>query len=353
MTTVSAIVINYNGLHDLPDFLKSLFEQDYRDIELIIVDNCSNDGSTEFLREYSGLEKARGRFSGDSPLFIDSGGNSGFSSALNLGISRSSGRFILSLNTDIVLEPGFLSSLVSVMNGERVGSASGKLLRYPPWNRDNIIDSAGHLIFRNRLAENRGEGEPGSTAYTEKAEVFGTCGAAALYSMEMLEDIKVNGEYFDEDFFAFWEDLDVDWRSRLRGWHCIYNPDAVAWHRRGGAGYRKSLIVEFHNFKNRYLLAIKNDSLSGFLRNLPGIMLTDFLKTGALLVRCPRALLSIVEVLKLLPRMLAKRRIIQKRRSVDAGEIDKWFQPFRYRKWIRRHLLNRGELIIEGERSRR
>ncbi|MBN1288227.1 MAG: glycosyltransferase family 2 protein [Actinobacteria bacterium] len=353
MKQVSAIIINYNGLNDLPEFLESLRDQDYENIELVVIDNCSSDGSREFLKEFTGSDEAKKRFAGQSPTFIENRDNRGFSAALNTGISQSNGEFILSLNTDVVLEPEFLSTLMQSMNGEKVGSASGKLLRFPPHNRDNIIDSAGHLIFRNRLAENRGEGETGSSAYMEDAEVFGTCGAAALYSREMLEDIKVSGEYFDEDFFAFWEDLDVDWRSRLRGWHCVYNPRAIAYHKRGGAGYRKSVLVEYHNYKNRCLMVIKNDRLACVLRNLPGIIFTDLLKGGALLIRCPRALLASLEVLRLLPRMLKKRKTIQSGKTVSDSDIDKWFQPFYYGKWIRRHLLNRGEMIIEGEKTRR
>ncbi|MBN2168072.1 MAG: glycosyltransferase family 2 protein [Actinobacteria bacterium] len=353
MKQVSAIIINYNGLNDLPWFLDSLCSQDYENIELIVIDNCSNDGSREFLKEFVGSNKARNRFTGGSPVLIENEGNTGFSPALNTGISQSNGEYVLSLNTDVVLEPEFLSSLMLSMNGEKIGSASGKLLRFPPHNRDNIIDSAGHVIFRNRLARNRGEGETGSSACMEPTEVFGTCGAAALYSREMLEDIKVKGEYFDEDFFAFWEDLDVDWRSKLRGWHCVYNPEAVAYHKRGGAGYRKSLIVEYHNYKNRVLLMIKNDSLKGALGNMPGIFFVDLLRTGALLIRCPRALLSIGETLRLLPKMLGKRMVIQKRRLISDLEMEEWFLPFHYRKWIVHHLFRRGEMIVDGERLRR
>ena len=78
----------------------------------------------------------------------------------------------------------------------------------------------------------------------------------------------------------------------------------------------------------------------------------EALKGAALLVRCPRALLALVEVARLLPVMLAKRRVIQSRRVVSARELEAWFQPFGYRKWMRRHLLNRGEMIVEGERDR-
>ncbi|MHB8896124.1 MAG: hypothetical protein ACYC99_13240, partial [Candidatus Geothermincolia bacterium] len=84
-------------------------------------------------------------------------------------------------------------------------------------------------------------------------------------------------------------------------------------------------------------------------RNLPGIILVEILKAGALLVRCPRALLGLVDVVRLLPVMIAKRRVIQSRRLVPSRELERWFQPFDYVRWIKRHLLNRGEMIVEGE----
>jgi GT2 family glycosyltransferase len=351
MRPVSIIVINFNGLVDLPACLESIRSQDYPRIELLLIDNRSDDGSAEYMREFAGRPENRDLFVLDSPKVIENESNEGFSAALNVGVGESAGEFVMPLNTDVVLEPSFVSEMVRALESdERAGSASGKLLRFPPYGRDNIIDSAGHLVFRNRLAENRGEGFPGGASFLEPAEVFGTCGAAALYRREMLEDIEVDGEYFDEQFFAFWEDLDVDWRARIRGWKCLYNPRALAYHRRGGAGYRKSLLVEYHNLKNRCLLVIKNDAPRYFLRNLPGIAFTELFKAGALLVRCPRALGAYIEVVRLLPVMLKKRRFIQGRRVVPAGELETWFEPFHYKRWFRRHLLNRGEMVARGER---
>lgn len=353
MKLVSVVVINFNGAGDLPACLESVAGQDYPEIELVLVDNRSTDGSVDYLSRFAGDAANRARFAVGSPTLIRSRDNAGFSAALNRGIDRSSGELVMPLNTDVVMSGTFVSSLVAAVEDDpTVGSASGKLLRFPAEDPDSPIDSAGHVVFRNRLAGNRGEGLRGSGHCTEKVEVFGTCGAAALYRREMLDDIQVRGEWFDEHFFAFWEDLDVDWRARIRGWRCVYEPAAVAWHRRGGAGYRKSLLVEYHNFKNRFLLSIKNDTPRCYLRNLPGILFTDSLKAAALLVRCPRALLALGEVLRLLPVMLAKRRAIQSERVVSAEELEQWFQPFRYRAWIRRHLLDRGAPVVETERPR-
>lgn len=348
---VSIILINFNGLGDLPDCLESLRRQQYGPVELVLVDNASSDGSLQVLREFVASSGNRDIFACDSPRLIANPENIGFSPALNQGIRGSCGELVMPLNTDVVLEPDFVSVLASAMGEPGVGRASGKLLRFPPGGRDNMIDSTGHVIFKNRLAENRGEGLPGATSLASPERVFGTCGAAAMYSREMLEDVRVGDEYFDEEFFAFWEDIDLDWRAAMRGWECAYMPDALGYHRRGGAGYRKSLLVEYHNYKNRYLTIIKNDSARFLLRNLPGIAVTEVLKAGALLFRCPRALLSLGEVLRLLPSTLEKRRVIQSRRIVPASEMESWFEPFNYRKWIKRHLLNRGEMIIEEERE--
>jgi len=351
MNLVSVILINYNGLADLRDCLDSLDRQVYENIELIAVDNSSSDGSLEVLRGFCLDEKNRRRFAGESPRLLANPDNAGFSAALNQGIRESRGELVMPLNPDVVLDAGFVSELVRAMRDPEVGSVSGKLLRFSEAGEESTIDSAGHVIFKNRLAENRGEGEPGATSFVARERVFGTCGASAMYSRRMLDDVAVNGEYFDEDFFAFWEDLDLDWRANLRGWKCTYEPGAVAYHRRGGAGYRKSLLVEYHNYKNRYLMIIKNDSARYLLRNLPGLILTEALKGGALLVRCPGALLSIGTVFRLIPSMVRKRRVIQSRRVVPAREMEAWFQPFSYRGWIKRNLLERGDMIVAGDRD--
>ncbi len=351
MRVVSAILINYNGAADLSSCLDSLVGQDYPSIELLIVDNASTDDSADILKNFVNDPKVKERFWGESPFLISNERNTGFSAAMNEGIRQSSGELILSLNTDVVLEPDFISELAGVMEDRDVGSSSGKLLRFPPGGRDNPIDSAGHVIFKNRLARNIGEGVAGSSAFLEKMEVFGTCGAAAMYSREMLEDIRVADEYFDEDFFAFWEDLDVDWRAAMRGWKCVYNPLAVAYHRRGGAGYRKSPLVEYHNFKNRYLLMLKNDTPLFFLRNLPGIFFTEIFKIGALLIRCPSAVRAVVDIVRMLPRILEKRRVIQAGRIVPPDEIEKRFAPFDYRDWLKTHFLE-WKNIFSGREAR-
>src|SRR5262249_58653681 len=121
-----------------------------------------------------------------------------------------------------------------------IGSLSGKLLRGDPVEGPSVIDSAGHVLYRNRTALNRGENEPDRGQFDEPAEVFGVCAAAALYRRAMLEDVRVGDDYFDSTFFAYLEDVDLDWRARLRGWKAWYAPAAVAIHERGHTGKRQT-----------------------------------------------------------------------------------------------------------------
>ena len=328
MELVTVIIINFNCKKWLQTCLDSVLGQTYPSVEVIIVDNASTDGSLVFFKK---------KFP-ELPL-IENKENVGFAKAVNQGIALAKGQFILPLNPDVGLTPTYLAEMViAAKNNGEIGSVSGKLFRSD--EADNkVIDSVGHIMFKNRLSANRGNEEIDEGQYNHAAQVFGTCGAAALYKREMLEDVKVDGEYFDETFFAFWEDIDLDWRANLRGWKCFYTPRAVAYHYRGGIRIPRPKIIEFNNYRNRYLTLIKNDSFWGLLKNLPQIMFTDIFKSGALLFRCPAALLAWFDVFRLLPEMLAKRRIVQSQKIVSFKEMDKWFQKFDYLSWFKRHLL--------------
>src|SRR5207249_51848 len=131
------------------------------------------------------------------------------------------------------------------------------------------IDSAGHVMYRNLWPTNRGEGEPDDPEFDRSAEVFGVCAAAGLYRRLMLDDIAIDGEIFDSSFFAYQEDVDVDWRARLRGWRSWYEANAIAMHERGGTGLWFSSAIQRHILKNRILMGIKNDGGPYLYRRLP------------------------------------------------------------------------------------
>lgn len=329
MKLVSVILLNWNGKEFLHQSITSVLDQTYRQIELLVIDNASTDGSTEWIIENF-----------PSCRLIENKDNLGFARAINQGIRVTKGEYLIPLNFDVILTHNFVEEMVGVAEKNKsIGSVSGKLLRFEKQGGKPYIDSTGHIVYRNRLAVNRGESEVDSGQYDKIEEVFGTCGAAPLYRRKMLEDINVDGEYYDENFFAFWEDIDLDWRARLRGWKCWYNPRAVAYHQRGGPSIRRSKIVEFYNYRNRYLVILKNDKFFSLLKAFPQILFTEILKGGALLVRCPLALGSWLDVIRLVPNILDKRRVIQQKRVLSQREIEKWLAPFNYRKWIWRHLF--------------
>lgn len=329
MELVSVITVNWNGKKWLKDFIDSVLAQTYSDIEIIAVDNNSTDGSKEIIRENY-----------PQVLLIENTTNQGYSKAVNSGINIAKGEFILPLNTDVVLKPNFIEEMVKAAKKDpAVGSVSGKLWRVKESTEEQkVIDSVGHVMYKNRLAFNLGESELDEGQFDDYQYIFGVSGAAPLYKRKMLEDIQIDGEFYDESFFAFWEDIDLDWRAKLRGWKSIYTPHALAYHFRGGIRFPRPKLIEWNNYRNRYFTMIKNDDWLNLLVNLPQVVFTDLLKSGALVFRCPSALLSWFDVIKMGPEMISKRRVIQKKRVVDRKETNKWFEKFNYRKWIKRHL---------------
>ncbi|KKN33819.1 hypothetical protein LCGC14_0799840 [marine sediment metagenome] len=325
MELVSIIVLNWNGKHLLADCLESIQKQSYSQIETIVVDNGSTDDSLDFMRKnYPDVK------------IIVNDKNEGFCKAMNQGMKATTGTYKLPLNNDVTLSPDFVKDMVKAAEPAEVGLVTGKLIRVSK-TKEEVIDSAGHVMFKNRMPRNRGDGL--DVAGFDKPEfVFGACGAAPLYKQEMLDDIAINGEYYDEDFFSFLEDVDLDWRAQLRGWKCKYTPDAIAYHWRGGTAVRRSTIVEKHNYKNRYLMLLKNDSLGFFLLNLPQILFTDIVKSSALLFRAPTALTGWFSLIRLFPKTLRKRRYIQKNRKVKPSQIEKMFVRFDYSGWIKKHM---------------
>lgn len=330
MDLVSIIIINWNGKKFIEGCLNSIAKQDYPAIEIIVIDNTSTDGSPDIVEEMFPEAK-----------LVRNKVNRGFAGAFNQGVDTAKGHYIMSLNPDVYLQPHFVSAMVNAIKlDERIGSVSGKLLRQAE-DEEGVIDSTGHIIFKNRLTRNRGVDQKDEGQYDQECYIFGTCGAAALYKRKMLEDIKIDSEYCDEDFFAFWEDIDLDWRAQLRGWSCYYTPYALAHHFRGGIRKPRPKVIELGNYRNRYLAIIKNDSFLGLFLNLHHILFTDTIKIGALLLRCPGALLGWIDILKLLPKMLSKRRKIQKRAVVKPRKVEiEWFQKFDYPNWIKKNILS-------------
>ncbi|HEX2053551.1 MAG TPA: glycosyltransferase family 2 protein, partial [Actinomycetota bacterium] len=185
---------------------------------------------------------------------------------------------------------------------------------------------------RNRRAVDRGEREPDTGQYDSDRALFSVCGAAPVYRRAMLDDVAVDGQYLDEDFFAYFEDFDLSWRAQLRGWRFAYVPEATGRHFRGGSGGKSSTFILSCNHRNRLLVMLHNDTPAAFAKALPGILYTEVRATLHMLSLRPAALVKAWgDFFRLLPRHLARRRRIQRRRTVSWSELEQWFAPYDYR----------------------
>ena len=243
--------------------------------------------------------------------------NRGYAYAANRLIERASEdpgcEYLLLLNPDVVLEPGFAAALLRALVADpEAALAGGRLIR-----RDGkTVDSAGIRLGRNRRPRDRASGERDIGQYTESETVFGASGAALMLRLSAARDRTVAGEIFDEDFFLYHEETDLAWRAALFGWHVLYVPSARAQHERGWKHETRFQIpsaIRRHSFKNHSLQMIKNDRLSEWLRDLPVILGWELVRLSFAVLRDRAVLGGYRDVARLARRALRKRRIIQSR----------------------------------------
>jgi GT2 family glycosyltransferase len=326
MGRLTIVLVTWNSAPYLRRCLDGILQQTYRDRELIVVDNASSDTSVEIVAPHA-------------TRVIRNETNRGFSAAVNQGLAAASGEFLLVVNPDCYLLPDYAERLVGVL-GERassplsgkraesplpIGSATGLLIRAQGWDIEPTkdIDSAGMRMTRN------GRHLDISVRPAELTEVFGVSGAAAMFRVSFLRDVSIDGEAFDEDFFAYREDADLAWRGRLRGWRAVCEPRAVAYHvRRVTPEVRRRLPadVNMHSVKNRFLLRIRNEGMYLALRNAPFELMRDLVVLLAALTVERSSLPAFAWLWRNRKRVLAKRRAIQSRRTVSDRELAKWFQ---------------------------
>jgi GT2 family glycosyltransferase len=326
---VTVCIVTYNSERYLPRCLEALDAQRRLPADVLVWDNASSDESV-VLAEKLGATVVR------APE------NVGFARAANELIARTATRYVLLLNPDAYLGPRYLEELEKAAEADpAIGSVTGKLIRSPRSDGIPLLDSTGHVLYRNRVAVNRGENEPDRGQFDTAGEVFGVCAAAALYRRAMLEDVRLGADYFDSMFFAYLEDVDLDWRARLRGWKAYYVPAAIAEHERGHKGERRrqSVLEIRHSLKNRYLMMLRNDRLADVLPDLGVILFTEILRFLDYGWSHPTGHSGYVDTLRFLPHAVATRRQIQSRRLVgpDAG-LRRWLEPYPFARKLRRRL---------------
>jgi GT2 family glycosyltransferase len=296
--------------------------QEYANREIIVIDNASTDGTTDILEQFE-----------DRCQVVYNQENIGFAAAQNQAIGLSGGDWILTLNPDVLLLHGFLQELVNAGKFDpEIGTVCGKLLtmsahfEIPPKPK---VDSTG-IYFTPMLRHlDRGSQEVDNGHYLRYEYVFGATAAAALYRRTMIEDIALDGEFFDSDFFVYREDADVAWRAQLMGWKCLYVPYARGYHvRKVLPGNRRALPPEInmHSVKNRFLMRLKNIHGDLYWRNWLSIAARDITVVACCLLWEHTSLKAFWFLARNWKRVLAKRRLIQARRRVDDEYMASWFQ---------------------------
>jgi len=318
---ISVIVLHYRQNKFIRPCLDSVIAQTYSPLEIIFVDNNSEDVEFDRLQEtYPSIR------------FLANQENLFFSKAINAAIRQTQGELDMPLNVDIKLSPTFIQEMVQAMAiSPDVGMVSGKLLQM---NDDFLpmkpprIDSTGIYLTPALRHFDRGSQEVDDGQYNELEYIFGPSGAAPLYRRRMLDDIVFDKEYFDEDFVIYREDVDLAWRCQILGWQGVYSPQAIAYHvRRIRPGNDRSNIqpiLNFHSIKNRFLLRLKNLTIRNALRFFFQSFLRDTLVVGYVLVREWSSLGALAAVIKLLPRTMAKRKALMKKRKVSSRHIAAW-----------------------------
>lgn len=295
---ISVIVVNWNGRYLLPECLESLRKQEFRHFSTILVDNGSSDGSLKFVaHRYPEVET------------IALSENIGFSAANNVAFQRVKTKYVALLNNDAVAHPLWLKSLVGALetNGE-AGFAASKILYH---NNPGIIDRAGDSYTTAGAGLLRGRGRL-SNAYDVREWIFGACGAAALYRMSMLDDIG----QFDEDFFLLYEDVDLSFRAQLRGYRCLYVPEAMVYHKISSSIVRDSPVSVYYGHRNLEWVYFQNMPWRLVLRTICAhamyntVAFLYFIAKGA----------SIEFVKAKWHALKGIKKVLEKRRQIQAGK---------------------------------
>ena len=334
---ITVCIVTYNSERCLPRCLGALAAQTRQPREVLVWDNASVDQSAA-LAEKHGAAVVRGPE------------NLGFAQAANELIARTTTKYVLLLNPDAYLGPRYVEELEKAAEADpAIGSLTGKLIR--PSRSDGIplLDSTGHVLYRNRVVANRGTNEPDLGQFDTPAEVFGVCAAAALYRRAMLEDVQLGTEYFDSTFFMYLEDVDLDWRARLRGWKACYVPTAVAEHERGHKGDRRhqTTLEIRHSLKNRYLMMVRNDRMVDILPDLGVIFITEILRLLDYGLTHPMGLFGYVDALRFMPRAVSSRHAIQGRRLVETdAELRNWLEHYPFARTFRRRLRSGSAVAV-------
>ena len=313
-TGVQTVVVvpNWNGLDFLADCLNSLVAQSARNFSITVVDNGSTDGSCELVQnQYPSVKLIRR----DKNYGFTGGTNPGIQDAIACGAA-----YVALLNNDAVADKNWLQFLVETADqDQQLGSVTSKILQF---GAERKIDSTGDFYSSWGLPFPRGRDEidQGQFDADEQQCVFAGTGGATLFRTRMLCEIGL----FDQDFFAYYEDIDLGFRGQLSGWKAAYEPRALVYHRVHGTSARIPNFTRYHTHKNAIYVYHKNMPAKLWWKYLPCFLVGMAAMAATSLRRrqfSPLLKAYAVALIKT-PATIRKRCWIQRRRKVSADYID-------------------------------
>ncbi len=261
---VSIIIVNWNGLKWLSDCFSSLHSQDYKNFEIVFVDNASSDGSVEWVKKHYLKTK-----------IIVNKENLGFADANNVGYRQAKGEYILFLNNDTRVTKTFLSELVDVFKDPTIGGAQSKILLM---DHPDTHDSVGAYMTPSGFLYHFGFGKKDAKQYDKQIELYTAKGACMMFKKEVLKRVEYNGWVLDPDYFAYFEESDMCHRIWLSGSRIVYAYKSVIYHKMGATSSgMNNAFIQYHSFKNR---------LNSYLKNLGAWWLFLYFPLHLFLVVC-------------------------------------------------------------------
>ncbi|MBN1296049.1 glycosyltransferase family 2 protein [bacterium] len=326
MARVSVNILNTNEMRFLPRCIDAVLHQTFADFRCVVIDNGSTDGSPEWVAAERPMVR-----------LIRNNENKWYCGGHNVGIRETDSEYVLLLNSDVFIDPEFLARMVQALDGHpEWGGVQGKLWKIldgttePPPSDERYIDTTGVLMTRSRRNFDRFQEMVDDGRYDVPGDVFGPDGSAPLYRRAMLDDIVLDGEWFDESFKIYRDVVDLSWRARSRGWGFGYVPEATGYHVRGFSPRKRKkqpLFFRRLSYRNRYITLIKNETVGSLAPHAIRFLGFELMMLGHVLLREPTLISGWWDLIRLLPETLRKRRAIMARARVSARDITRGFQP--------------------------
>ncbi len=342
MQRVAAVVVTWDSAAHVARCLAALDALEHAPLELVVVDNASADGTLAVVDRFLAGGPRH-------PVTVHRlPSNVGFCGGVNVAVRATDTDAVLLVNPDATLEPDALTRMLAVLDAHpECGSVQPRVRRLPADPADigvpvtstaaaggteALLDTTGHVLTRPRLVLNRHAGEPDDGRADTPGEVFGVSGALALHRRSMLEDVArgpaARREYLTEDLVAYFDDVELDLRARMRGWTARYEPTAVGHHARAGASARRRRRVRVLNLANHPLVVVGTEGAATLRRDAAVVVPLWLLRTVAAMVRSPLAMLLALVRLRALPAAVRRGRVDRARARVPLDAVlERWVEP--------------------------